>query len=97
MPKQLVCGLTPQEWREVFASNRQRLSPQLSVSPKTAAAMCDLGVRTLARIRNQRTGPKYIRIGRAVRYRVIDLHEWLAEVSLRAMEGGPSWEELRDA
>jgi hypothetical protein len=45
----------------------------ICLSPKEAAAALSLGLRTLARLRERGEGPRWIAIGRSVRYRVSDL------------------------
>jgi predicted DNA-binding transcriptional regulator AlpA len=42
--------------------------------------------RTLARWRALGTGPKYVRLGRTVRYAVEDLQAWLDECQARSLE-----------
>jgi excisionase family DNA binding protein len=48
------------------------------------ASRLGISVRTLERKRVDGTGPKFVRVGRAVRYRESDLVEWLAEQTVRS-------------
>lgn len=43
-----------------------------------AAARTGLSVSTLEKLRVYGGGPKFLRLGRAVRYRTADLENWLA-------------------
>jgi hypothetical protein len=49
---------------------------KVCLTPKAAAEALSLGLRTLARLRERGEGPRYIRIGKAVRYPVEELREW---------------------
>jgi excisionase family DNA binding protein len=51
----------------------------ICLSPKEAAAALSLGVRTLARLREREEGPRFIRVGRSVRYSLRDLEAWLSQ------------------
>jgi predicted DNA-binding transcriptional regulator AlpA len=44
---------------------------------REAAALVRLSERTMERHRTAGTGPRYIALGRAVRYRRRDLHDWI--------------------
>ncbi|MGO9401365.1 MAG: helix-turn-helix transcriptional regulator [Xanthobacteraceae bacterium] len=44
---------------------------------KSAARLLRLSVRTLERHRLAGTEPRFCRLGRAVRYRETDIHEWI--------------------
>ncbi|WP_277968209.1 helix-turn-helix transcriptional regulator [Sphingomonas echinoides] len=43
-----------------------------------AAARIGLAYSTMKKLRLAGTGPKFMKLGRAVRYRAIDLDEWMA-------------------
>ena len=43
-----------------------------------AAAICSLSERTLERLRVSGAGPKFVRLGKSVRYQLDDLEEWIA-------------------
>jgi excisionase family DNA binding protein len=43
-----------------------------------AAALTGLAKPTLEKLRHRGEGPKFLKLGRAVRYRTSDLEEWLA-------------------
>jgi hypothetical protein len=47
------------------------------VSTKVAAAIADVSPRTLERKRVSGTGPKFLKLGKSVRYRISDIEEWL--------------------
>jgi excisionase family DNA binding protein len=49
---------------------------KVCLTPRDAAKALSLGLRTLARLRERGEGPRYIRVGKAVRYQVEDLKEW---------------------
>jgi predicted DNA-binding transcriptional regulator AlpA len=48
---------------------------------EAAAMIVDLKPQTLAKWRLRRKGPKYLKLGGKIRYRVIDIQEWM-EASL---------------
>jgi predicted DNA-binding transcriptional regulator AlpA len=48
---------------------------------KTAARFLSVSVRTLERYRVTGTGPRWVRLGRLVRYREHDLAAWIEENS----------------
>lgn len=65
------------------APSPQPVSPLVQDSPALnttqAAAFVGLNPGTLANMRSRKAGPKYVLLATAVRYRVCDLSEWLAE------------------
>ena len=48
------------------------------LSQRDCARLLGLSVRTLERMRVSGTGPKFLKIGNAVRYRLQDIEAWLA-------------------
>lgn len=52
-------------------------SPRLSVKPTTAAEMLGLSRGTLANWRTEGRGPRYIKSGKHILYRVSNLEAWL--------------------
>lgn len=48
------------------------------VTTEGAAAYTALAASTLETMRNRGDGPRYIRVGRAIRYRVADLDRYMA-------------------
>ena len=54
---------------------------KVCLTPREAAASLRLGVRTLARLRANGRGPKFINVGRSVRYPVAELEAWVATQS----------------
>lgn len=54
-------------------------SQPAALNTQGAANYLGLAESTLEKARVSGTGPKYLKLGRAVRYRIADLNEWLAE------------------
>lgn len=54
-----------------------------------AAERCNLSRRTLEKFRHTGGGPRYTRLGRAVRYRAQDLDAWVAENYRRSTSDNP--------
>jgi excisionase family DNA binding protein len=52
--------------------------PEKYMPQSIVAVQLGISVRTLERKRCDGTGPRFVRVGRAVRYRESDLAEWLA-------------------
>jgi excisionase family DNA binding protein len=48
------------------------------LSQRDAARLLGLSVRTLERMRVSGTGPRFLKLGNAVRYRLQDIEAWLA-------------------
>ena len=63
---------------------------EILLHPKQAAHILGLSVRTLERHRLAGTGPRYARLGRVIRYREIDLADWV-ESNLRNSTSEMSW------
>lgn len=51
----------------------------LTVDTEGASQHIGLAVSTLEKLRVSGGGPQYVKLGRAVRYRISDLEEYLAE------------------
>jgi predicted DNA-binding transcriptional regulator AlpA len=51
---------------------------QTLLKQRDAATICSLSERTLERLRVSGAGPKFVRLGKSVRYRLVDLEEWIA-------------------
>lgn len=51
--------------------------PQTLLNTAEAAAAIRLAIATLEKMRVHGTGPKFLKLGRAVRYRRADLDDWL--------------------
>jgi predicted DNA-binding transcriptional regulator AlpA len=49
------------------------------MNTKELSAHLGIAVSTLLLYRSEGTGPRYIKMGRLVRYRVCDVEAWLAE------------------
>lgn len=59
-----------------------------------AAGHLGLSVSTLNKWRVTGKGPKFVKLGRAVAYRVCDLHDWLEKQAKRSTsQGVPPWSE----
>jgi predicted DNA-binding transcriptional regulator AlpA len=54
------------------------------MSPPTVAGYTDSSVSTLAKLRLRGGGPRFCRIGRAIRYRRSDVDDWLASTGRRS-------------
>lgn len=50
-----------------------------AVNTKGAASYLGLAESTLEKARVSGTGPKYLKLGRAVRYRIADLDSWMSD------------------
>ena len=48
------------------------------LSAREAASLLQLSERTLERFRVSGTGPKFVRLGRSIRYRLIDIEAFIA-------------------
>jgi predicted DNA-binding transcriptional regulator AlpA len=60
-------------------SNERTLDPEHLVDTREAAEMLAKHPAVLADWRHQSRGPKYVKFGRSVRYRVGDLRAWVAD------------------
>lgn len=60
-------------------SNKDTFDQERLVDTPRAATMLSKHPAVLADWRHQGRGPKYVRIGRSVRYRIGDIHEWIAD------------------
>lgn len=60
----------------------------LTWSPQQAADAIGAARQTLAKWRCEGRGPKYARVGRSIRYRPADVHQWLAEQVVDPTTGG---------
>ena len=59
-------------------SSKDTLHQELLVDTREAATMLSKHPAVLADWRHQNRGPKYVKFGRSIRYRVGDLHTWIA-------------------
>ena len=55
----------------------KRDNPQELLRTSSAAAITGLSVSTLNKLRCSGGGPAFLKLGRAVRYRPVDLKDWL--------------------
>jgi predicted DNA-binding transcriptional regulator AlpA len=62
----------------------------------TAAEYVGLSKSTLEKLRVFGTGPKYLKLNRAVRYRVSDLEAWLCERLVSSTSEFPSTQSSRE-
>lgn len=51
----------------------------LTLSPEEAARRVGLEASTLANYRWSGRGPRYLKLGRTIRYRLVDIERWLDE------------------
>lgn len=51
------------------------------ITTKQAAAYLAVAVHTLDKFRIEGRGPKYLRLGRMIRYRASDIDRWLNEIA----------------
>ena len=56
---------------------------KVCLTPRDTVKALSLGLRTLARLRERGGGPRFIRIGKAVRYPIEDLKEWRGNGEVR--------------
>jgi hypothetical protein len=64
--------------------NSERLSADRLLTPNDVAELTKLSLETLSQWRSQRRGIPYLKIARnCVRYRQVDLDQWLAERIVR--------------
>jgi predicted DNA-binding transcriptional regulator AlpA len=60
------------------------------LTQRQASEMLVLSERTIERLRVSGLGPKFIRVRRSIRYRVVDLEEWIASrVVISTSQGDP--------
>jgi excisionase family DNA binding protein len=67
---------TPKE----FVVRQRDLTDRL-LGPEEVAAFLGVPLRTIYRWRSQREGPRGYRVGRHVRYRLVDIERWLEDRS----------------
>jgi excisionase family DNA binding protein len=73
---------TAMPWRETVGAGSAYLltlngTPDVLMTQREAAKLLQLSGRTLERYRASGTGPRYIALGRAIRYRRHDLADWV--------------------
>jgi helix-turn-helix protein len=68
-------------------TNGARDDDDRMLSEREAAAFLSLCPKTLAVWRGQRRGPRYARFGRAIRYRLGDVREYLQTVTVEPRAG----------
>ena len=67
--------------------NEDLLDQERLVDTRRAATMLSKHPAVLADWRHQGRGPKYLKFGRSIRYRVGDIHDWIADHTVEpAME-----------
>ena len=65
---------TPKE----FVARQRDLTDRL-LGPEEVAAFLGVPLRTIYRWRSRREGPRGYRVGRHVRYRLVDVERWLED------------------
>lgn len=63
---------------------RATLVPDEWMAPPRAAKYADSSTSTLAKLRLRGGGPRFCRIGRAIRYRRADIDDWLNSTRRRS-------------
>jgi len=63
------------------------MTGDLYFTPREAAAYIKSSTSTLAKCRLRGNGPKFSRIGRAIRYRKLDLDEFMAKTRVSSTSG----------
>jgi excisionase family DNA binding protein len=66
------------------------MTEDLYLTPREAAAYIKSSTSTLAKRRLRGNEPKFSRIGRAIRYRKLDLDEFMANTRVSSTSGGRS-------
>lgn len=56
------------------------------VNEKDAAEILNISAQTLQAWRQQKTGPAYVKVGRLVKYRIIDLEDYINRNTIRSQE-----------
>lgn len=64
-----------------YTTSHEISSPKLALTPPELASELNIKVETLARWRLNGAGPKFVRIGRSIRYRRADIDAWTASRS----------------
>ncbi|SDU70597.1 helix-turn-helix transcriptional regulator [Gordonia westfalica] len=55
----------------------QASTTDVLLTAKTAAQRLSVGVQTLAKWRSEKKGPRYVLLGRSIRYRTSDIDEFI--------------------
>jgi predicted DNA-binding transcriptional regulator AlpA len=80
--------------RKVSASEGAALRRRFQLLlPAEVATMLDVSESAITNWRNDNTGPEWIRLGRRVYYREVDLLEWFAENRMRGYASEPNAEQ----
>jgi excisionase family DNA binding protein len=61
----------------ILSGRRRAIQSAILLSPEELAALLGVPLPTIYRWRTRHQGPLGFRIGRHVRYRLDDVHEWL--------------------
>jgi predicted DNA-binding transcriptional regulator AlpA len=64
-------------WEKIMASERDKHDPDALLMEEHAARFLNLSVRTLQAWRSKMSGPRFVRAGRAIRYKRSDLVAWI--------------------
>ena len=59
-------------------NDRSPPAPIALLTEEQTAQLLSLSIRTLQAWRLRKAGPRFVRAGRAIRYRPSDIHEWIA-------------------
>ncbi len=81
--------------RSLTMSSKDTFGTDGLIETRKAAAMLSKHPAVLADWRHQGRGPKYVKIGRSIRYRVGDLHDWIAANTIEPAGATSRWDEER--
>ena len=73
----------------MYATSKKPIDLDVLLSEVWAADLLGLSSRTLQAWRGKNTGPAFVRVGRAVRYRRRDLIAWMDANTVRSLAGEP--------
>jgi predicted DNA-binding transcriptional regulator AlpA len=69
--------MTALSGRDVGTPQKGAAPPKVYLTPKEASEICRMSESWLAKARMNGDGPPFVKFGRAVRYEVTALHEWV--------------------
>ncbi len=82
-------GLVIEADRNAGASKENVMSPERLLAPTEVSELLGIPTRTLTDWRYRGEGPRYLRIGRHVRYRPAEIESWLERAE--ANQNGRGW------
>jgi predicted DNA-binding transcriptional regulator AlpA len=72
-------GLPEQTWRDMIDEALEPPIAPILIETAEAARYCGLSKQFFEKSRSLGTGPKYLKLGRRVKYRISDLYAWMAD------------------